>query len=580
MSKNSMTYQTDDFGFDFYSVFAKRFGTTAFTSERTEDLANSSNNAVPDDIAAPDDFMSIEEMAQDLRNALSNEEENDVGDGVSLSEIMRRNQKPHIIPGEAPVRRKEIQMHDLEDQLSIDRILDQVLQEAQLAVSRGIIWGATLDAKIWRPLQTDAQISSFLHSLGIRRYGHSVRWFANRITGDPTYRSPGFFESACLWGKISFADGLLDIQTNTFRERMLDDRVTAVLRYPYASIQSPPSYRRLEEAMRSIAGSDQTYLRLQELCGVALHAEPSGRILYFQHFNPRVASIFTKLLGKIWSESAVSFLGLRDYERSFRTAQVLEHPIAISGKEGENTLKDISTILALVDGDGVNTDRKNMDPFDFVGRCSLICAGRNLPSLQQGSMQTLRFYLVRVNLTGELPENISIRELLGYTREFIVWSIEGLRRYIANNGHFTSDADSDIPEEDASIIDFVNKALEDDPNGKLPASILHETYASFCAENNITQLPKERLVSYLRDTFHIKSRTIRVSWYNKGRPVFGYVGVCFNEDYLSLIAKMADEESPTDPWRQELEDSDEDDRQSFEDDDWKPDLQDMDTLNF
>lgn len=570
MPQKSMTYQTDDFGFDFHSVFAKRFGTTAFTSEGTEDLVNSSNNAVPDDMAAPDDSMSIEEMAQDLRNALSNDEENDVGDGVSLSEIMRRNQKPQIIPGEAPVRRKEIQMRDLEDQLSIDRILDQVLQEAQLAVSRGIIWGATLDAKIWRPLQTDAQISSFLHSLGIRRYGHSVRWFANRITGDPTYRSPGFFESACLWGKISFADGLLDIQTNAFRERMLDDRVTAVLRYSYASIQSPPSYRRLEEAMRSIAGSDQTYLRLQELCGVALHAEPSGRILYFQHFNPRIASIFTKLLSKVWSEDSVSFLGLRDYERSFRTAQVLERPIVISGKEGESTLKDLSTVFALVDGDGINTDRKNQDPFDFVGRCNIICAGRNLPSLQNGSMQTLRFYLIRANLTGELPENVSIRELLSYVREFVAWSIEGLKRYITNSGHFTCDDGSDIPREDTSIVSFVEELIVDAPNGKIPAAALHEAYINFCAHNNMPQLPKPRLVAYLKEHFCIESKTVRAYWFNGGRPAFGYAGIGFSEAYMAEIL----EEDDSDSWHQISEDNDEEDCE----DNWSPHFVECGTL--
>ena len=185
---------------------------------------------------------------------------------------------------------------------------------------------------------------------------------------------------------------------------------------------------------------------------------------------------------------------MRDHERSFRTAQVLEHPIVISGKEGESSLRDISTILALVDGDGINTDRKNQDPFDFVSRSSMICAGRNLPSLQKGSMETLRYYLVRINMTGDLPDNISIRELLSYTKAFTVWGLEGLHRFIANNGRFTVDESSDIPREEASILSFVEEAITEDLNGRIPASALHEAYSNFCMEHNMSQLPKPRSI--------------------------------------------------------------------------------------
>lgn len=560
---NHKTYDAENFGFDFTSVYAGQMSNPPPVECRSmPDTSVSSNFGTA----------GIEEIAEELRNASDNAMKlllntDDDDSGITAAEILERSQR---LSPEMPIHPQKHAVREVEDFLSVERILNLTLERAELAVNRGIIWGASLDDHIWRPLQTDAQISHFLHGLGIRRYGNAVRWFASRVAGDPSFSVSGFFEDSRLWGKLSFADGLYDICNDHFTKRSTEDHITAVLRWHYHDIEDPPHYERLTEAMRSLAVTDNTYLRLQEICGVALHAEPSGRILYFQHYNPRIASIFTKLLGKVWSDDAVSFLGLRDHERSFRTAQVLEHPIVISGKEGESTLRDISTVLALADGDGVNTDRKNQDPFDFVSRCSLICAGRNLPNLQKSSMQTLQYYLVRVNLQGDLPENISIRELLSYTKAFTVWSFEGLHRYIANNGRFTFDEDSDLPRAEASILNFVQELITADPNGKVPASVLHEAYTSFCLQNDLAPLPKPRLVSYLKDTFQVESRTIRVPWFNEGRPVFGYVGISLSDEYPSKLNDISPNEHNPDILPESSEPDEDDDCLSSWDDGWKP----------
>ena len=565
---NTTTADAYDYGFDFRSVYVKHNATASFDEY---------NSKSADSTSFREHTSRAEDMAEDLREAtqLMMTSAEGGSDGMTAAEIMELYAKKGI---HSPVPKVHSSVRDLEDCLAVERLLDQALERATFAVSRGIIWGATQEECIWKPLQTETQISNFLHGLGIRRYGNTIRWFAHRISGDPSYRVPGFFEAANLWGKVAFTDGLLDIRSSTFSRRTMSDKVTAVLQYSYVDLDDAPHLDRFTEVMKSLAVTDDCYLRLQEICGLALHAEPSGQILYFQHHNPRVASIFTKLLSKVWSEDGVTFLGLRDHERSFRTAQVLEHPVVISGKEGENMLRDISTILALVDGDGINTDRKNTDPFDFVSRCSLICAGRNLPTLQKSSQEALRYYLVRVNLTGDLPEYISVHDLLHYPREFLIWSLEGLQRYIQNGGRFTFDPGSDIPREDACIVDFVEETILADPNEKIPASVLHEAYTRFCSQRNLPVLSKQRLISYLRDAFHIESRTVRVPWYNEGRPVFGYVGICFTSEYLALLKETDNDESTSDIHQQTVDD--EEDDYMTDPEDWAPDFEPCQELVF
>lgn len=570
MFNDKMTCTTESFGFDFSSVYAQ-CAPSSDPAEHGNHLSYSSNVAILHEDYEP----SIDEMVDELSavtekalKAIAEVEDDD--DGVTAADVLACGQKARRDPR---VSRSKAALQEQEDSLSVERILDQTLECAELVVSRGIVWGADRYTKIWKPLQTESQMANFLHGLGIKRYGNSLKWLGQRISGDPAFKVKGFFETGSLWGRVSFADGILDVRSSTFAERTLSDRVTATLRWSYNEIECPLNLERFKEAMRGLAVTEEAYLRLQELCGVALHAEPAGRILFFQHWHPRVASVFTKLLSKVWDEDYVTFLGLRDHERSFRTAQVLERPIVISAKEGDSTIKDISTILALADGDGINADRKYLEPFDFISRCSLICAGRNLPSLQKGSMQTLNYFLTRVNLVGDLPENTSIHEILSYTKEFVAWSLDGLRRYISNHGRFTYDADSDIQREDSSIIDFVKDMIVGDPCGKIPTSALDEAYASYCARNNLTVLPKTRLLSYLRETFQIESRTIRVPWFNGGHPSFGYVGISFSEEYQALLAELPDDAPNSDEWPHVSKEDEGEPDASEDEDDWIPDFE-------
>ena len=538
MHNHIIANETQTFGFDFNSTYL----------EHADPAPNDSHNdtaAKANLTEASECMMTVEEMAEELRSA-SNKIIDDIedpqdDDGIAIEEIIANRQHLSSTLRPRSTRRGRADIRE-EDQRTVEDILADVLSRADLAVSRGILWGASLEDQIWKPLQTDAQISAFLHGLGIRRYGNTVRWLAQRVTGDPNFRRSRFFEKANLYGHVAFADGLLNLRTNEFRDRTLADRVTAVLSWSYAEVQAPTHYDRFVEAMHSLAETEEAYLRLQELSGVALHAEPSGRILYFQHPNPRIASIFTTLIAKSWSEEAVTFLSLRDIERSFRTAQVLERPIVISNKEGESTVNDLSTVLALVDGNGVNTDRKHMDPFDFVSRASFICAGRNLPSLSKTSTSTMRYFLVRSNLTGELPEGTSVRELLSYVCEFAAWALEGLRRFLENGGRFTFSDASEIAREDNSIAMFVGEFLQKDPEGKIPSSALYDAYQAFCMQKNMPVLPKPRVIAYLKENFQIVSQTIRVPWYNEGNPVFGYLGFRFTDAYLDQILESDDSE--------------------------------------
>ena len=562
---------TEDFGFDFNSTYLEHVDPEPHDSHI--DTATKASL-----VEASECTMTVEEMAEDFRNATNKiiEDIDDLqdDDGIAVEEIIANRQHLNSTSRPRTMRRGRADIRE-EALSTVEDILQDVLGRASLAVNRGIIWGASLDDQIWKPLHTDAQISAFLHRLGIRCYGNTVRWFAQRVTGDPSFRRSRFFERSNLYGHVAFADGLLNLRTNEFRDRTLADRVTAVLGWSYDEVQAPTHYDRFVEAMRSLAETEDAYLRLQELSGVALHAEPSGRILYFQHPDPRVASIFTTLIAKVWSEEAVTFLSLRDIERSFRTAQVLERPIVISNKEGETTVNDLSTILALVDGNGVNTDRKHQDPFDFVSRASFICAGRNLPSLPKTSTSTMRYFLVRSNLTGELPEGTSIRELLSYICEFASWALEGLRRFLENGSRFTFSDASEIARQDNSIAMFATEFLQKDPEGKIPSSVLYDAYKAFCTQKNMVALPKPRVIAYLKENFQIVSRAIRVTWHNEGNPVFGYLGIRFTDAYLDQILESDDSEYEPNI----LSDLDEDDDDAAEINSWRPEFVHSEELN-
>ena len=185
----------------------------------------------------------------------------------------------------------------------------------------------------------------------------------------------------------------------------------------------------------------------------------------------------------------------------------------------------------------------------------------------------MRYFLVRSNLTGDLPDGISDWEITRYTKNFVVWALDGLRRFISNGGKFTYDEESDIPREDVSVVNFVSEMIVADPNGKIPSTALYDAYESFCTRSNLPALSKQRLISYLKNTFPIQSRTVRASWYNNGQPSFGYVGIRFSEKYQELLSDLSADSPDSDEWKH-ISDEDEDELYASEDgDDWRPDFE-------
>lgn len=87
-------------------------------------------------------------------------------------------------------------------------------------------------------------------------------------------------------------------------------------------------------------------------------------------------------------------------------------------------------------------------------------------------------------------------------------------------------------------------------------------------------LPKPRLVAYLKEHFCIKSKTVRASWFNGGRPAFGYTGISFSEAYLAEML----EEDDSDSWHQISEDNDEGDWEDNRDDSREPHFVECSTL--
>lgn len=189
-------------------------------------------------------------------------------------------------------------------------------------------------------------------------------------------------------------------------------------------------------------------------------------MLYIQSVCLPVASLFAQLVSEAWSEDAAIHLSLRDLDRNFRAVLTGGKLICISTKEGEALVKDLETVLRLVDGDRLNVERKHQDGYDIQAHTTIFCAGRKMPTVQTGGFAAVAHYVARVVLTGDYPGDKNLYQLRNSVQAFVAWGMQGLQRYV-EQGHLTDDPGAAIGAEFADLEAFVEQCVRKTPNTDL-----------------------------------------------------------------------------------------------------------------
>ena len=365
---------------------------------------------------------------------------------------------------------------------SVESLLNTVMQNVALVLCRNILWIAFQDG-IWRAIQTPHDMLCVVRELGRHCTVKIAEEMLHQLRAERAFVDANFLKKPSHFGIVSFRDGIWDARTGVFRERSVEDHVTGVLNLRHEeTLGCRDDF--FETTVRNLAGSELAHMRLQEMCGLALCLHPAGKLLYIQSVCLPVASLFAQLVSEAWSEDAAIHLSLRDLDRNFRAVLTGGKLICISTKDGEALVKDLETVLRVVDCDRINVERKHVDGYDIQAHTTIFCAGRKMPTVQTGGFGQVSHYVSRVVLTGDYPGDKNLYQLRNSVQAFVAWGMQGLQRYV-EQGHLTDDPGSAIGAEFADLEAFVEQCVRKTPKGRFTSAQLEMAYEHFCEETGL-----------------------------------------------------------------------------------------------
>ncbi|MHA3839179.1 phage/plasmid primase, P4 family [Mycoplasma sp. HF14] len=212
-------------------------------------------------------------------------------------------------------------------------------------------------------------------------------------------------------------------------------------------------------------------------------------------------STFLEVLQYFFSGENISNLSLEDYERRFKTAQLLDKMLNIGGDISTNHIQEPAEFKKAVTGDPMSTEFKGKDIFSFKNRAKNIFATNKLPTTSDKSDGFFRRFIIANfdnDFRGE-KRDINILDRL-LTKEnmtaLFYLALEGLQR-LRKQKHFTECEASEstlkeYSESNNSVILFFKQSPEfrdeDYLNGEIVINKsvlnLYEQYKTFCESSN------------------------------------------------------------------------------------------------
>lgn len=437
---------------------------------------------------------------------------------------------------------------------TVQTILNNIRELALWAVISGIIWFGDFLLNYWIPLKNESDFDLAVRKLlKNSRLKYKITKASTReayawMLSDYTIHENHHYFKMVQQSLVPFQDGILNVQDQTISPPSLQFRLTYRVELTYDEVCNCEIPSNLENELKRLVGNDESMLcRLQEACGVTLGTCSLGKIIYFQGAG-NGPQILIDTLCHLFPASCISFTSMHDVDMNFRTANYLGAHLVLSYREGLSIVKNVETIIKAASGDGINTDRKFGNTFDFISNSVLVCAGKSLPQFADCSVNVLKNNLIRVILTGDESFDYGRFKsiLLSNKAAFVKWALCGFERLYHNNFNFTEADGCDIEGENSDIAMFIEQSLHYKPKAKLPSSELLSEYTKFAENIGKPTKPDYAVHAMVKETFGVKPSSIRNA---DGKVVSGYKGLSIGEN------DSIDDEG-TDTWPPELVDMD------------------------
>lgn len=344
---------------------------------------------------------------------------------------------------------------------------------------------------------------------------------------------------------INTWDGILDFVTGEVQDHSPEYLFTYFIDATYLgnpeSVSCPtfdhfcetslaPLHHLSNEADKAII--EQKRQLLLEMIGYICCDSNAGKCALFLKGAPDSGkSVIVNFVHSFFEQEVISSVQLHQLSDRFAKAELFGKKLNVSGEIQGKKLREITTFKCITGGDRIEAEYKGKDLFSFVPRCKLLFAGNALPTTSEADVtkafvNRLTILLFNHSIPKEKQDKDLLDKLLAEKDAIFTLAMDALRELKSRNYCFTlpkesSDFLNSFAERGNSLQSFLKDCCEIEPEARVFNTDLCQTYAQYCLENGLEELPKAMLYEMLSGVPGVTMKRIRIGAENR----WGHAGI-------------------------------------------------------
>lgn len=333
---------------------------------------------------------------------------------------------------------------------------------------------------------------------------------------------------------IALNNKVLNLKTLEYSD--FDRQKVAFFKFPFntaevqTGIDNTPLFRKfLNEVLVDKKGEQDVLLQIlvQEMFGYyLLNTNEAHCTFFFVGDGQNGKSVLLNILRKMIGEDFCSAMSIETLTTNrFATSTLIDKKINICLEE-ESTYIKADKFKALVGGDPVQAERKFGETFTMIPSTKFIFATNEMPTfsgLNYGLVRRIKIIPFNKRIEEEKKDTKLTEKLCAELPGIFGWALEGAKRLIANEYHFTvslasNEKSKEFQQNISSAVLFFNETFEESADGFIALNTLYSEYTSWCEAKGKKKL---NFYNVMKDIDRVSNIKEVVGWDDGGQAVKG-----------------------------------------------------------
>lgn len=316
---------------------------------------------------------------------------------------------------------------------------------------------------------------------------------------------------------INLKNGILNLKTLEFKGH--NPAYLSRIQLPIDYNPNAIPYSFLKYLSQCLPRTHDLYMVMEAFASCLLKTSKFEKAFMFIGGGSNGKSTFLETMMEVLGRENISNVSIHDLTTQRFTKAELEGKLAnIYADVESNELKSTGVLKALISGDSILVERKNMHPFKMRNIAKMFFSANRFPEvLDQSNAMFRRFVIIDWFVTFDKDKDINLKSRLKESNELsgILNILVRLAHNLERRGKFKYNVDinklrKSWNERADPIRKFIEDSIVQGENYEIDKAALYEAYTKFCTEENAVLEDRSVLYAKIRSMTSMEEDQKRV----------------------------------------------------------------------